>query len=316
VGRGAARQNDRKLKTPVGAPFKGKFHGCADSIWGARMKTILVPTEHSSTMVSALDTALLLAQKFDSCIEGFPLRPAVADLVAMDPDSGLTMVAVKENDAEMVRQAEMLFRSFMESHHIAPRAGEGEATLSWTWLNDAPSGHDFVGSYGRVFDMIVLARPGDEWQSPSMITLESALFESGRPVLIAPPNSPPSLGTNILVAWNNSTEQARTMADAMPLLRRADRITILTIEGATVVGPSGEQMARSLKLNGIAADSITMKPVGKRSAGETILTRADELGCDLIVKGAYTQSRLRQMIFGGTTRHILANAKLPVLMAH
>ncbi len=316
MGRGAARQNDRKLKTPVGAPFKGKFHGCADSIWGARMKTILVPTEHSSTMVSALDTALLLAQKFDSCIEGFPLRPAVADLVAMDPDSGLTMVAVKENDAEMVRQAEMLFRSFMESHHIAPRAGEGEATLSWTWLNDAPSGHDFVGSYGRVFDMIVLARPGDEWQSPSMITLESALFESGRPVLIAPPNSPPSLGTNILVAWNNSTEQARTMADAMPLLRRADRITILTIEGATVVGPSGEQMARSLKLNGIAADSITMKPVGKRSAGETILTRADELGCDLIVKGAYTQSRLRQMIFGGTTRHILANAKLPVLMAH
>jgi hypothetical protein len=235
------------------------------------MKTILVPTEHGSTMVSALDTALLLAQKFDSCIEGFPLRPAVADLVAMDPDSGLTMVAVKENDAEMVRQAEMLFHSFMESHHIVPRAGEGLATLSWAWLNDAPSGHDFVGSYGRVFDMIVLARPGDEWQSPSMITLESALFESGRPVLIAPPNSPPSLGTNILVAWNNSTEQARTMADAMPLLRLAERITILTIEGATVAGPSGEQMARSLKMNGISADPITMKPVGKRSAGETIL---------------------------------------------
>jgi nucleotide-binding universal stress UspA family protein len=284
------------------------------------MKTILVPTEHGSTMVSALDTALLLAQKFDSCIEGFPLRPAVADLVAMDPDSGLTMVAVKENDAEMVRQAEMLFRSFMESHGIAARDDEARASLSaslsWAWLKDAPSGHDFVGSYGRVFDIIVLARPGDEWQSPSMITLESALFESGRPVLIAPPNSPGSLGTNVLIAWNNSTEQARTTADAMPLLRLADRITILTVEGATVAGPSGEQMAHSLKMNGIAADTITMKPAGKRSAGETILTKAEELGCDLIIKGAYTQSRLRQMIFGGTTRHILANAKLPVLMAH
>ena len=284
------------------------------------MKTILVPTEHGSTMVSALDTALLLAQKFDSCIEGFPLRPAVADLVAMDPDSGLTMVAVKENDAEMVRQAEMLFRSFMESHGIAARDSEARASLSaslsWAWLKDAPSGHDFVGSYGRVFDIIVLARPGDEWQSPSMITLESALFESGRPVLIAPPNSPGSLGTNVLIAWNNSTEQARTTADAMPLLRLADRITILTVEGATVAGPSGEQMAHSLKMNGIAADTITMKPAGKRSAGETILTKAEELGCDLIIKGAYTQSRLRQMIFGGTTRHILANAKLPVLMAH
>jgi nucleotide-binding universal stress UspA family protein len=290
--------------------------GFLDTIWGARMKSILVPTEPGSAMASALDTALLLARKFDGCIEGFALRPAVADLVAMDPDSGLTMVAVKENDAEMVRQAEMLFRSFMESNRVPPRAGDAAVSLSHSWLADAPSGHDFVGSYGRVFDMIVLARPGDEWQSPSMITLESALFESGRPVLIAPPVSPRSLGTNILVAWNNSTEQARTMADAMPLLRLAERITILTVEGATVAGPSGEQMARSLKLNGIAADTVTMKPPGKRSAGETILAKADELGCDLIVKGAYTQSRLRQMIFGGTTRHILASAKLPVLMAH
>ncbi len=285
-------------------------------MWGARMKTILVPTESGAAMASALDTALLLARKFDGCIEGFALRPAVADLVAMDPDSGLTMVAVKENDAEMVRQAEMLFRSFMENHHITQRAGEAVASLSCAWLTDAPSGHDFVGSYGRVFDVIVLARPGDEWQSPSMITLESALFESGRPVLIAPPVSPRSLGTNILVAWNNSTEQARTMADAMPLLRLAERITILTVEGATVAGPSGEQMARSLKINGIAAETMTIKPAAKRSAGETILAKAEELGCDLIVKGAYTQSRLRQMIFGGTTRHILANAKLPVLMAH
>jgi nucleotide-binding universal stress UspA family protein len=105
------------------------------------------------------------------------------------------------------------------------------------------------------------------------------------------------------------------MADAMPFLRLAERITICTVEGATVAGPSGEQMARSLKMNGIAAEPITLKP-GKRNAGETLLAKADELGCDLIVKGAYTQSRLRQMIFGGTTRHILANAKLPVLMAH
>jgi len=279
------------------------------------MKTILVPTEHNSSMGSALDTALLLAQKFNSCIEGFPLRPAVADLVALDPDSGLTMVAVKENDAEMVRHAEDLFRSFMDSHRVPSRTGNGPAAPSWTWLDSAPSGHDFVGSYGRVFDVIVLARPGDEWQSPSMVTLESALFESGRPVLIAPPSSPRSLGSNVLISWNCSTEQARTMTGAMPLLHRAERITICTVEGATVAGPSGEQMARSLEMNGITAEPITLKP-SKRSAGETILAKADELGCDLIIKGAYTQSRLRQMIFGGTTRHVLANAKLPVLMAH
>ena len=106
------------------------------------MKTILVPTEQSPTMVSALDTALLLARKFDGCIEGFPLRPAVADLVAMDPDSGLTMVAVKENDAEMVRQAETLFRSFMETKQVPESTGKTPASLSWLWLADAPSPED------------------------------------------------------------------------------------------------------------------------------------------------------------------------------
>jgi len=179
----------------------------------------------------------------------------------------------------------------------------------------APSGHDFVGSYGRVFDLIVVPRPGEEWQSPSMVTLESALFESGRPVLIAPPKSPDSIATNVLIAWNRSTEQARTTAFAMPLLRLAARITILTVEGSTVAGPSGVELARSLAMNGIAAEPITVSR-GKVSAGETVLKKAAELGCDLIVKGAYTQSRLRQMIFGGTTRHILGHATVPVLMAH
>src|SRR3984885_7961761 len=106
------------------------------------MKTILAPTEynaeHGASMLSALDAALLLAQKFGSSIEGFPLRPAVADMVAMDPDAGLTMVAVKENDAEMARQAEDLFRSFMERHGVKQRSDDTasgpSSALSWTWL--------------------------------------------------------------------------------------------------------------------------------------------------------------------------------------
>src|SRR5438552_139062 len=95
-------------------------------------------------------------------------------------------------------------------------------------------------------------------QSPTMVSaLDTAL-------LLAPPTSPRSLATNILVAWNQSTEQARTMADAMPFLSTAQRITILTVEGATVAGPSGEQMARSLAMNGIEAETMTLKPSGKR----------------------------------------------------
>jgi nucleotide-binding universal stress UspA family protein len=282
------------------------------------MKTILGPTEQTTAMESALNSALLLAEKFGSRIEGFALRPAVAEMVAMDPDAGMTMVAVKENDADMVRQAADLFHSFMQRRGVPPQSGEASlppTAATWVWNAEAPSGHDFVGSYGRVFDIITLARPGEEWQSPSMVTLESALFESGRPVLIAPPTSPRSLATNVMIAWNRSTEQARATAFAMPLLKRAERVTILTVEGATVAGPSGDELARSLAGHGITAATITL-PSSKSNAGDTILKKAAELGCDLIVKGAYTQSRLRQMIFGGTTRHILTNANLPVLMAH
>ena len=101
----------------------------------------------------------------------------------------------------------------------------------------------------------------------------------------------------------------------MPLLQRANRVTVLTVEGATVPGPTGEQIARYLQLNGISATAVTRRPQGQ-SAGEVILAHAASLGCDLIVKGAYTQSRLRQMIFGGTTRHIFAKASLPVFTAH
>ena len=148
-----------------------------------------------------------------------------------------------------------------------------------------------------------------------MPPLEAALFESGKPVLIVPSQAPKAMGKNVLVAWNGSTEQAHTNAYALELLRRAEQVTVLTVEGSFTPGPSGEDAARHLRRNGIKAQASTVKP-GARNAGEVILDQAGALGCDLLVKSAYTQSRLRQMIFGGATRHILANAGLPVLMAH
>jgi nucleotide-binding universal stress UspA family protein len=148
-----------------------------------------------------------------------------------------------------------------------------------------------------------------------MPPLEAALFESGRPVLLVPKEAPKSIGRNVLIAWNGSTEQAHTNAFAIPILLRAEQVTVLAIEGHTSDGPSGEQAAQHLRRNGVNATALTLKE-GARSPGETILDQAASLGCDLLVKSAYTQSRLRQLIFGGMTRHILAHATLPVFMAH
>jgi nucleotide-binding universal stress UspA family protein len=278
------------------------------------MKTILVPTEQNDVMDSALQTALLLARKFDSYIEGFALRFAITDAVAMDVASTMPLATFERESQEAAKQARGLFESFMQKNHV-PHTTDNKGVLSFGWLEDALEGDYFVGSYGRVFDVTVLGRPSSDPRGPHMSTLEASLFESGRPSLIAPPSPPATLGENVLVAWNCSTEQARATAFAMPLLQQAKRVTILTVEGATVPGPTGEQIARYLQFNGVSAIAVTQRAQG-RGGGELILAYAAAQGCDLIVKGAYTQSRLRQMIFGGTTRHILANATLPVFTAH
>jgi nucleotide-binding universal stress UspA family protein len=281
---------------------------------GSAMKTILIPTEDHDAMPAVLEAARLIARAFDSYMEGFAVRPSLATYVSVEPVSSLAISDAFEGDTAHQSRAE--FKSFMQVHAVPRAEREGEPTVfsyGWPWEEAAEDA--FIGNRGRVFDLIVLGRPGPEAQNPRMPPLEAALFDSGRPVLVVPSSVPQTLARNVLVAWNGSTEQARTNAFAIPLLRLADKVTVLTVEGGTTTGPSGEEAARYLRRNGIKATALTAKP-GARTRGEIILDHAASLGCDLLVKSAYTQSRLRQMIFGGATRHILANATLPVLMAH
>ena len=111
-----------------------------------------------------------------------------------------------------------------------------------------------------------------------------------------------------MIAWNGSTESARTIAFGMPFLRAAERVEVLTVKGHTVPGPSGVEVAAHLARHGIAATSRTLEP-DERPAGEIILDEAGDFGADLILKGAFTRSRLRQIVFGGTTQHILDYAE-------
>jgi nucleotide-binding universal stress UspA family protein len=276
------------------------------------MKTILIPTEDHDTMPAVLEAALLVARAFGSYMEGFSVRPLAATYVALEPVSGMAITGADHGEA--ARAARAQFEFFMQSHAV-PEGAQEPAVLSYGWPRSEPVDDSFIGSHGRVFDLIALGRPGPAPRNPRMPPLESALFESGRPALIVPDKKPDTLGRNILVAWNGSTEQAHTNAFAKPLLHRAETVTVLTIEGSTTPGPSGEEAARQLRRNGIKASALTLKP-GTRMSGEVILDHAAAIGCDLLVKSAYTQSRLRQMIFGGATRHILANAAVPVFMAH
>ena len=279
------------------------------------MKTILVPMEYHDTMQSALETALLLGRRCDSYIEGFALRWAIDQFLVGDVMGGVVPVNYSEDIAAETKKAKRIFETFMQQHDV-PRATETTKSMSFGWLDDASEGESFIGSYGRVFDVIVMKRR-DEHSGPMHDrAIETGLFESGRPILLSPPLPPRQIATNVLIAWNCSTEQARAIALAMPLLQKADRITVLTVIGGTgVAGPSAEQLIRYLQRNGIDAEAKRVD-LDSSSTGEAILATAQSLGCDQLIKGAYTQSRLRQWIFGGATQHVLENAALPVLLAN
>ena len=279
------------------------------------IKSILLPTEQRGSMSAALETTLLMARRFDSYVEGFALRSRINDFVALDMSGSFAMDSFAQESIEEAKKARVMFESFMQAHGVPP-SSQAASGISFGWLDDAPEGEATVGSYGRVFDLIVLSRPDATSSGRDHRALESGLFESGRPILLSPPTPPKQIATHALIAWNGSTEQARAIAFAMPVLQRAERVTVLTIpDGAAVPGPSAKQVCQSLQRNGISASLLTIELEG-RSTGETILAISEAQGCDLLIKGAYTQSRLRQLIFGGATSHILANATLPVFMAH
>jgi len=283
------------------------------------MKTILVPLEDCDGADAMLETAWLLGRSFDSYIEGLFIKRAlpgvvIADIGGYAAATPEVMESFAEEDRERGQRMRARFEDFARSKGLTTAAGGGAAPGAG-WWDDNEAGDGVIGLYARVFDVTVVGRPVAGATAPAMTTLETVLFESGRPILVAPPATPRSLGHNIVISWNGSTETARTIAMAMPILTRAQRVVVLAVEGISVPGPDAALVALQLKRNGIAAESREVEAAG-RSGGEAILAEAAALGADLLVKGAYTHSRLRQMIFGGATSHILAEATLPVFVAH
>jgi nucleotide-binding universal stress UspA family protein len=280
------------------------------------MKTLLAVVG-DGTASPVLETALLAARRFNSRIIGLnALTTEYA--VVFGGEMGFSISSEVDRTLEREgqdrrEQARALFSSFMRQHGVPVGGAPGEAA-SAEWREEAGRQNAVVGTFGRVFDLIIVERPG-KLASLAEATLEDALFESGRPVLMAPLVPPASIGERVLVAWNGSTETARTLGFAMPFLERATSVQVVSVEGGMTPGPSGEELAHNLTRHGIPTIARHVAP-RDRTTGQVFLDEAKAIDADLMVKGAYTQSRLRQMIFGGATRHIIMEAALPVILAH
>jgi nucleotide-binding universal stress UspA family protein len=281
------------------------------------MKTILVPFYDDDIAQNALATSWLVAERFGSYVEAlFVMRPPQifdGEGIAL---AGSYMTQLKDEERRLAQSAHKRFQSAIESRGVpVVNVSTPSDSVSAGWRETEGLEGQVIGDYGRLFDLIVIGRNfGQPWIDWSVMC-EAALFETGRPVLVAASETPSSVGERIVVAWNGSTETARCIALGMPFLERAQSVVVLTIEGWQVPGPSGAQVAAHLQRNGIPTSAKHVE-TGSRSVGEVILDETKEFNADLIVKGAYTHSRLRQLVFGGATRHLLHNTPIPLFMAH
>ncbi len=173
-----------------------------------------------------------------------------------------------------------------------------------------------VAEIGRLTDLLVIARPVPERDVPSVMSLNAALMETGRPLLLAPPVLPATIGRNVAVFWNGSAEAARAVATALPFLDKAASVIILSAREEAAATPG--ELVDYLTWHGIAATEhdFVAGSAGGGQVAQTLIDEAVTRGADLIVMGAYTHSRLRQLILGGVTRHVLHYATIPVLLSH
>lgn len=277
------------------------------------MPSILVPFHDDGLSESALATAAAILPDLKAYVEGlFVLRPPqifASEGIAI-PGGYITELA--EEERALADRAKERFERAAQGLGIAL---DESGHKCGTWQESEGLEPLVVGERGRLFDAVVIGRTAQHLAADWNATCEAALFDCGRPVVVAPEQAPSELGKNIVIAWNCSTETARTVSHGRRLLAAAEQVVVLTVTGATVPGPSGEELAEHLRRGGVNASARTVEP-GTRPVGGAILEEANSEGADLLFKGAYTHARLRQMIFGGPTRHILTHAQLPVFMAH
>ncbi len=290
------------------------------------IKSILVVVNGTEASRPALEAAFTVANDFAAHIDVLHVRGDPRDAVPIlgEGVSGTLIeeimdVADKESRDRAVR-ARALYDEYGQKFDVpvAERAGPGRASVAW--VEDTGREDEVLAKRARLVDLIVLPRPTADSDVGSTMTLNAALFDTGRPVLVAPPGfAGRAIGTRVAISWNGSIEAARAIAGGLPFIERARDVTVVTAVGEASMSAGGASeepgMLSYLGWHGVRASAHNL-PLASRIEGEVLFKDCAQIGADLIVMGAYTRNRLRQLILGGVTRHALENAAVPLLMAH
>lgn len=275
------------------------------------MKDILVYVDTGARAALRVDLAIRLAQRFGAHLTGLHVIPPPF----------VPMMTHTPIPPEIVEEQVSLFRDLAAKAEATFRTEIGRAGVPGEWRTTNGFPAELVPVHARYAALTVLGQsdPDEPGNTPLDLPDRVALGAGG-PVLVVPrAGSFADTGQRVVVAWSATREAKRAIDDAMPILAQAKQVTVLAIKPKT--GPTrhgdvpGADIALYLARHGVKAEAAQVYGEDM-SVPDLLLSRAADLGADLIVMGAYGHARLLELALGGTTRAILARMTVPVLMSH
>ncbi len=284
------------------------------------LRTILLPVTCHDGQNAASRVALNMAKRFKSHITALHVKADPRSAVPFIGE-GMTAEVVKElvhaTEKESAAKAKDSLGAFTEA---ATELGVKECDslhkgAGWSW--DESVGHfgERLGRLARVHDVAIVPQPAGGGEHGEGEFLNEALFRSGRPLMMVPKKTEAGNCASVMIAWNGGAEGARAVAAALPILEKAESVIILVIGDENPDRPSASDLALSLARHDINADVIKENDNNGSVAGK-ILDVADRENTEILVIGAYSHNRWREMVIGGVTREIIDCAPIPVFMSH
>ena len=289
------------------------------------MKSILVHLNGSPADVAALNAAWRVGRSFAAHLDCLRVVPTLADLATatlrVDEDSRGAAEALELQRIVVSKTTERASRHFLElcrRENLAPVRIPPADKASAAWQERNGRDTDVVIGEARTHDLVVLGAFGPDRLPPD--ALGRIIFESGKPLLLAPPDCPTDPIHTVAIAWKDTTEAARAVTAAMPILSKARRVFVLIANednrAALECVNCSENLVTQLRWHGLTAEARYVLPAG-RTPPVAVMETAREADADLLVMGAYGRSRWRETIFGGFTREVLEGpSRLLVLLTH
>jgi nucleotide-binding universal stress UspA family protein len=266
-------------------------------------RTILVEVADDPGLEPRLRVARALAGRFDAVLSGLHVMPTPFVPVALGEGSASLTVDLIEAQRAAHRQirdqVEGAFRSVCGA---APDA---------VWQDAEGDPGRLLAAAARLSDLL-LARHAGAAGADRPGLLDQLVSAAGVPVLALPPAAAGDLGQTVMIAWNGSCEATRAAHGALPFLRAAARVVLCAVGGEAAA--SLEAASAMVRRHGVAVEGRRID-AADGEAGAVLLAQAAAEAADLLVMGAYGHTRLRELVLGGATRHVLRAARLPVLFA-